>query len=289
MTQQIHPETELGYVKLKVKSLEKSISFYRDMIGFQILKRDLKTAELTADGAHPLVVLEEIPNAVVLPERSAAGLYHFAILLPNRKELGLAVKHLLRIGMDIGQGDHLVSEAFYLSDPDQNGIEIYRDRPREGWKRDAQGNYVMGTEPVDVRGILEEAGSQEWKGLPPETKIGHVHFHVRDLQQAKDFYHSVLGFGIAGDYQNMSALFVSAGGYHHHIGLNLWAGRYAPFAPAEAAGMAYYTILLPDEAELARTLKKLESSGHMAERKADAWFVKDPSSGVDIRLAIQKR
>ncbi|ASB87607.1 VOC family protein [Bacillus sonorensis] len=287
MTQEIHPHTELGYVKLKVSNLKRSISFYRDVIGFQLLKQDDKTAEFTADGKHPLLVIEEIPNAVVLPERAAAGLYHYAILLPNRKELGLALKNLLRHGIDIGQGDHLVSEALYLSDPDHNGIEIYRDRPREGWKRDDQGNYVMGTEPVDIAGLLEEAGDQEWQGLPPETKIGHVHFHVRDLHQAKEFYHSVLGFGIAGDYRYMSALFVSAGGYHHHIGLNLWAGHQAPFAPPEACGMAYYTVVLPDRAELENILHRLESSGHRPEEKDDAWFVKDPASGVGIRLTMK--
>lgn len=170
MTQQIHPGTELGYVKLKVSRLERSVSFYRDVIGFQVLKQDGKTAEFTVDGKNPLLIIEEIPNAVVLPERSAAGLYHFAILLPNRKQLGMAVKHLIRAGIELGQGDHLVSEAFYLSDPDQNGIEIYRDRPREGWKRDEQGNYVMGTEPVDVQGLLEEADGHEWQGLPRKQK-----------------------------------------------------------------------------------------------------------------------
>ncbi|KKB73610.1 MULTISPECIES: VOC family protein [Bacillus] len=287
MTKQIHPHTELGHVKLKVSNLERSISFYRDVIGLQVLKRNDKTAEFTADGMHPLLLIEEIPNAVVLPERSAAGLYHFAILLPNRKELGLALKNLLSSGVEIGQGDHLVSEALYLSDPDQNGIEVYRDRPREGWKRDDEGNYVMGTEPVDIAGLLEEAGDREWKGLPPETKIGHVHFHVRDLKEAREFYHSVLGFGIAGDYRFMSALFVSAGGYHHHIGLNVWAGQGAPFAPAEAAGMAYYTVLLPNQAELENTLDKLKSSGHAPRRKEGAWFVKDPASGVDIRLTVK--
>ncbi len=112
MTQQIHPGTELGYVKLKVSRLERSVSFYRDVIGFQVLKQDGKTAEFTVDGKNPLLIIEEIPNAVVLPERSAAGLYHFAILLPNRKQLGMAVKHLIRAGIELGQGDHLVSEAF---------------------------------------------------------------------------------------------------------------------------------------------------------------------------------
>ncbi|MCY9153477.1 VOC family protein [Bacillus haynesii] len=286
MTQQIHPGTELGYVKLKVSRLERSVSFYRDVIGFQVLKRDGKTAEFTVDGKNPLLIIEEIPNAVVLPERSAAGLYHFAILLPNRKQLGRAVKHLIRSGIELGQGDHLVSEALYLSDPDQNGIEIYRDRPREGWKRDEQGNYVMGTEPVDVQGLLEEADGHEWQGLPPETKIGHVHFHVRDLKQAKEFYHSVLGFDITGDYQHMSALFVSAGGYHHHIGLNIWAGQHAPFAPLDAAGMAYYTVLLPSQAELDRIVKKLKSSGYAVDHQENAWFIKDPASGIEIRLTV---
>lgn len=181
----IHEDTNIGYVKLSIRSLERSLQFYCGVIGFQVLKQTDTAAELTADGEHVLLVLEENPSAVVLPERTVTGLYHFAILLPDRKELGIAINRLIENGIAIGQGDHGVSEAFYLSDPDQNGIEIYADRPRSTWQRDAKGNYIMGTAPVDVEGLLAEAGDERKSLLPEGTVIGHIHLHVNDLKRRK--------------------------------------------------------------------------------------------------------
>lgn len=163
----------------------------------------------------------------VMPERSVSGLYHFAILVPDRTALGLALRNLIKYRIPVGQGDHLVSEALYLNDPDQNGIEIYADRPRDTWRRDESGEYIMSTDPVDVDGLLAISEGAEWRGLPPATRIGHVHFHVGDLREAERFYCQILGFEITAHYGG-AALFVSAGGYHHHIGLNTWAGVGAP-------------------------------------------------------------
>ncbi|KAA6444046.1 VOC family protein [Bacillus atrophaeus] len=282
----IHEDTNIGYVKLSIRSLERSLQFYRGVIGFQVLKQTDTAAELTADGEHVLLVLEENPSAVVLPERTVTGLYHFAILLPDRKELGIAINRLIENGIALGQGDHGVSEAFYLSDPDQNGIEIYADRPRSTWQRDAKGNYIMGTAPVDVEGLLAEAGDERKSLLPEGTVIGHIHLHVNDLKKAKAFYTDILGFDITGDYAGMSALFVSAGGYHHHVGLNIWAGKNAPPKPTNASGLTYYTIVLPNKEELEKVADRLQNAGYSVEEKNEGLYVKDPASGAGIVFVI---
>ncbi|MGM0749816.1 VOC family protein [Bacillus atrophaeus] len=282
----IHEDTNIGYVKLSIRSLERSLQFYCGVIGFQVLKQTDTAAELTADGEHVLLVLEENPSAVVLPERTVTGLYHFAILLPDRKELGIAINRLIENGIAIGQGDHGVSEAFYLSDPDQNGIEIYADRPRSTWQRDAKGNYIMGTAPVDVEGLLAEAGDERKSLLPEGTVIGHIHLHVNDLKKAKAFYTDILGFDITGDYAGMSALFVSAGGYHHHVGLNIWAGKNAPPKPTNASGLTYYAIVLPNKEELEKVADRLQNTGYSVEEKHEGLFVKDPASGAGIVFVI---
>jgi catechol 2,3-dioxygenase len=280
----MHPSMQLGEVKLKVSNLERSLAFYQEIVGFKVLKQTANTVELTADGRTPLLILEEIPNAVIVPKRSASGLYHFAILLPARIDLGVSLRKLIESGIHIGQADHLVSEALYISDPDNHGIEIYRDRPRETWNRDAKGNIMMATDPIDWDGLLDEAKDREWAGLPAGTTIGHVHFHVGDLDRSKPFYCDILGFDIAADYrQQMGALFISAGGYHHHIGLNIWAGNGAPAPPANGTGLAYYTIVLPDPEETANMLERLRSSGITVEQQDGSWFVKDPS-GILLKL-----
>ncbi|WP_084423420.1 VOC family protein [Cohnella thermotolerans] len=238
-------------------------------------------AELSADGKHPIAILEELPEAVVPERRRTAGLYHFAILVPDRKSLGLSVGHLIRHGVDFGQGDHWVSEAIYLSDPDNNGIEIYADRPRSEWEYDPQGGVKMGTDPVDVRGLLELAGGEPWNGLPAGTKIGHIHLHVSDLPSSRQFYCDVLGFGLMANFAN-SALFVSAGGYHHHIGLNIWAGVGAPPAPPQAPGLKYYEVLVPELAELKAIGSRLAEAGIPFERKDEAIEVQDPSGNTLI-------
>ncbi|WP_438349527.1 VOC family protein [Paenibacillus sp. FA6] len=285
MVKKIHPSTKIGYVKLKISNLERSLVFYKEVIGLGVLNLTENTAELTVDGKEPLLVLEQIENAVVLPERSVAGLYHFAILVPDRISLGLSLRNLMKHNINAGQGDHLVSEALYISDPDGNGIEIYADRPRETWKRDAQGQYVMTTDPVDVDGLLAISDGQEWNGLAEGTIIGHVHFHVSDLQKAEEFYCNTLGLDVTAHYGAM-ALFVSAGGYHHHIGLNTWAGVGAPSAPANAVGLDYFTWVLPNQDELDTVIVQLKNAGISVTHRDGGWFVKDPSN-ISIKLLSQ--
>ncbi len=288
MSQSIHADTVLGEVKLKVSNLERSIKFYREVVGFQLLSQDSNNAQLTADGINPLLILEEIPNAAAVARRSATGLYHFAILVPTREQLGLSLRSLIKSGIHIGQGDHLVSEALYIADPDQNGIEIYCDRPRSTWRRDADNNYVMASDPVDIEGLLNLAGDQAWAGLVPGTIIGHIHLHVRDLAESRAFYCDVMGFDMAADAaKTMGAYFISAGGYHHHIGMNIWAGIGAPQPPANGTGLAYYRIVLPSAAELDRTLGRITDAGNSLIEKAGTWIVKDPS-GIEIRLSAAK-
>jgi catechol 2,3-dioxygenase len=285
MTAHIHPQTGIGQVHLKVSNLERSIQFYREIVGFQIMRQGGSRAELTVDGIHPLVVLEEIPNALVQPRRTSTGLYHFAILVPSRVDLSLSLRNLVQSGIHIGQGDHLVSEALYITDPDNNGIEIYADRPRETWKHDAQGRVIMGTDPIAWESLLDEAGDQSWQGLQPGTKIGHIHLHVADLRKAQQFYCDLLGFDVMAQMED-SALFVSAGGYHHHIGLNIWAGAGAPPAPEHAVGLRYYEILVPNQDELETMLANLLEAGIHAEQQDEGWLVQDFSKN-QILLVVR--
>ncbi len=285
MSYMLPDRTVLGEVKLKVRNLSNLVTFYTDVIGLQVLNRDTHTAELTADGKKPLLVLEEIPNAITLPERSTTGLYHFAILVPSRKQLGLSLRRLAEYGVRIGQADHLVSEALYLSDPEGNGIEIYRDRPRSEWKWE-NGNVAMATDPLDIPGILREAEDSAWQGLPPETIMGHIHLHIADLEKARAFYCDLLGWGMAADMSRvMRALFISAGGYHHHIGLNVWAGIGAPRPPANATGLDYYKVVLPSTAELDELVARVREASVDIVEQDGAWVVEDPF-GNEIRFGI---
>ncbi|MNB71707.1 Catechol-2,3-dioxygenase [compost metagenome] len=251
---------KLGAVQLRVSHLERSLAFYQDTVGFRVLRREEGRAELTVDGVSPLLILREVGEGEGQRRRSAAGLYHFAILLPDRPSLGLVLRNLIASGIEIGQGDHLVSEALYIQDPDNNGIELYRDRPRDTWQYDPEGHVVMGTDPVDVEGLLSDSEGLQWNGLPAGTVIGHVHFHVGNLKKAQDFYCGVLGFELVARYGG-SALFVSAGGYHHHIGLNVWAGEGAKPASPNAPGIDYFTIQLPSEEDRSLVLRRLEDAG----------------------------
>ncbi|MGM1022759.1 MAG: VOC family protein [Bacillota bacterium] len=275
MTAHIHDNTRIGHVSLKVSNLERSIQFYTEVVGFQLLRQTADNAELSVDGKHPLLTLKFIENAVILPRQSAAGLYHFAILVPDRAALGLSLRNLLAHEIEIGQGDHDVSEALYIHDPDNNGIEIYADRPRDQWKKDANGYYIMGTDPVDAEGLVAISENLPWQGLPEGTVIGHVHFHVSNLFKAQQFYCDVLGFDITCRYGS-SALFVSAGGYHHHMGLNIWAGEGAPPAPEHAAGLDYFELIVPDQKELEAVVARLTAAGYGVQERDGAKYVADP-------------
>jgi catechol 2,3-dioxygenase len=285
MNEIIHPETEIGHAHLIVSNLERSLRFYQNLIGFHILNKEKNKATLTTDGVTPLLVLEERKDAILKPSRTT-GLYHFAILVPNRASLARSLLHLLQSGYPLqGASDHQFSEAIYLADPDHNGIEIYADRPVEQWERTDSGEYKGTTDPLDVEDLLAEAGNERWLGLPKETKIGHIHLHVANIEEADVFYRNGLGFEATIRMGN-HALFLSAGGYHHHIGVNTWAGVGAPQPPENATGLHLFSILLPSAEELKTVVERLKKIGASVEFAQEKAVVKDPS-GNQIQLQVK--
>jgi catechol 2,3-dioxygenase len=272
----IHPDTSLGAVHLTVSALARSLEFYRGTLGFNVLRQDEAVAEL-GTGSAPLVVLSERPGATPKPPNTT-GLYHFAILLPARADLARALRQLSDTHYPIqGASDHLVSEALYLADPDGNGIEIYADRPRSAWTY-RSGQLQMATAALDVEGLMKELKTdpRPWNGLPQATRIGHIHLHVSDLPAAEAFYRDVLGFDLVLRY-GTSAGFLSAGGYHHHIGLNTWAGVGAPPPPPDALGLRWFTIAVPDRAEADGILRRAQAAGASHEDQPNGTFLRDPS------------
>lgn len=233
-------DAHIGSVSLTVSDLDRSVSFYRDILGFQESTRDGRTAYLSA-GGPVLLELHELRDAVPKPRRST-GLFHFAILVPSRPALGRSLRRLADRQWPLsGVADHLVSEALYLNDPDGLGIEIYRDRPRETW-RVANGEVAMATDPLDLNQVANEPGAElPWHGLDAETVIGHVHLHVSRLDEGEAFYCDQIGFEpMVRSYPG--ALFVAAGGYHHHLGMNTWMGVGAAPPPENAVGMPSFTV-----------------------------------------------
>ncbi|MDB4868120.1 MAG: Catechol 2,3-dioxygenase [Cohnella sp.] len=282
MADRIHPDTNIGLVKLRVSDLQRSIRFYSDVVGFKVLDERDGTADLTADGKRALVRIQEIAGAVVPPRKSAAGLYHYAILVPDRRSLGVVLRNLIRTGIHVGQADHLVSEALYIADPDHNGIEIYVDRPRETWGYDAVGHVRMAVDPIDWDGLLLEAADTPWNGLPAATTMGHIHLHVSDLAATKHFYEEVLGFDVMAQMGN-AALFVAAGGYHHHIGLNTWAGVGAQLSPDNAAGLAFYEIMVPTAEAMMEVVARLNEAAVPIREEEGSVVFHDPT-GIEIHL-----
>lgn len=280
----IDPRTDIGDLSLTVADLDRSIAFYTGPLGFEVLSRGDGTATLGA-GGRPLLHLTEYPGAKPWPGY-ATGLYHFAILLPTRADLGRWLRNWLSYGYPLpGQGDHIVSEALYLSDPDGNGIEVYRDRPREEWEWE-NGTVRMATLPVDIHGLLDlaEREGKPWSGFPAGTTIGHMHLQVGDIPQAAAFYSDLLGFDIVA--QMPSALFVSAGGYHHHLGLNTWHSRGAKPAPEGTAGLREFTIDFADDAARAPVLERLANAGQAIEWEDGIAIVRDPWSNR-LRLRVR--
>jgi catechol 2,3-dioxygenase len=271
--------TQLGHVRLQVADLDRSLAYYERVLGFRVLSRQDDDVTLAAFGDDtPLVELHERRGATAVPQQGRLGLYHFAILLPDRAALGRFVAHLAQIGARAGSSDHLVSEAIYLRDPDGLGIEVYSDRPRETW-RTVDGQIQMDTAPLDIDSVVRAAGGVPWSGMPAGTRVGHVHLHVGDLEKAADFYHAALGLDkIVWSYP--SALFLSAGGYHHHLGVNTWAGASAPRPTDEDARLLEWRLETPS-AEHA--VASLAEAGYPARSTDDGWVVTDPW-GTDLRL-----
>lgn len=276
----IHPGARIGAVTLRVADLARSSAFYRDALGLVPSDGERGTAVLSAGDGVPLVVLRGTPGAREVPR--AAGLYHVAFLLPSRIDLGHALKRLIDCGIRFGQSDHLVSEALYLSDPDGNGIEIYRDRPRSQWTWHG-GMVEMAVDPLDLDSLLEDAGKglRAGTGAPAGTRIGHVHLQVSDVSRAVQFYHGLIGFDITATFQG--AAFLSAGGYHHHLGLNSWSTRGAPPAPADSAGLVSFAIELPDTGECERVATHLRKAGIAVEGEGARVVVRDPWN-IDVEL-----
>ncbi|MCR8660017.1 VOC family protein [Paenibacillus endoradicis] len=283
MTFIINENISLGVVKLKVENLARSISFYEKVIGLKSINVSNKSAQLTADGTTILVELEEIENVYTGSHRGHSGLYHFALLLPTRKALGSILRHLIEQRIQLGQADHMVSEALYLSDPDNNGIEIYRDRPRSEWQYDSNNMVKMASDPIDWEGLLRDSEGEVFNGIDVETVMGHIHLHVADLKKADEFYNNILGFSLELDWSANGALFAGAGGYHHHIGLNIWNGRGATPLPDNATGLEYFTIKIPSDGDRELIAERLEKAGYPVLKSEGYMYVVDPF-GIGIRL-----
>jgi catechol 2,3-dioxygenase len=279
----IHPDTTLGHVHLIVSNLDRSLTFYQQALGFKVHRRENDTAYLGA-GQADLLVLTERPDA--RRARGTTGLYHFAILVPSRFELAQSLQRIAQTRTRVeGFADHLVSEAIYLPDPDGNGIEIYRDRPRSEWEY-PNGQLKMGTEPLDVDGVLADLAGYTgpWLGLHPDTVLGHIHLHVANIPQAEAFYQEILGFDLILRY-GPTASFLSAGGYHHHLGINTWSGT-SP-SPPDATGLRWYVIQLPSSDEMDRITNNVRHAGLKLEERQNDLFVQDPV-GNGILLTVNQ-
>ena len=274
------PNIYVGEVNIKVKNLEYSVTFYQNIIGLQLLEQSERKAVLTADGQTPLLTLEE-PVDVIPKQEHMSGLYHFAILLPTRADLGDFLRHLILTGYPLGAADHYVSEALYLNDPDGNGIEVYRDRPslEWTWKNDL---VEMATEQLDAEGILAESDA-EWKGLPSGTIMGHIHLHVGDLEKAKEFYTKGIGLEVVSYYPQ--AVFLSSGRYHHHVAINTWQGTGAPTPPKNSVGLNWYSLVFPDKEAREKVMKQLEQMNTPVRKEGNTYVTEDPA-GNQIRLMI---
>jgi catechol 2,3-dioxygenase len=277
------PETHLGRVRLQVADLDRSIAYYETVIGFRVIDRDGDTALL---GPHDddRVIVELRAKAGVNPvaRRGHIGLYHFAILLPDRAALGRFVEHLAARGEYAGMSDHLVSEAVYLTDPDGLGIEVYVDRPRAEWRVES-GQLAMASIPLDVNAVLAAAHGEQWTGAPAGTVLGHVHLYVRNLDEAAAFYHAGLGLDkIVWGYPG--ALFMSAGGYHHHLGTNTWAAS-APLSTEDDARLIDWEVIVPRAGDVDAAAVSLQRAGAIVQREHGDALASDPW-GTRVRVRV---
>lgn len=266
---------ELGAVGLSVSDLDRSLAFYQSVLGMSVLARADRHGTLGVAG-RPLLRLEERPGA--RRDAEAAGLYHFALLLPSREALGRHLRHLLETGVPLtGAADHFVSEALYLDDPDGHGIELYRDRPRAEWL--VNGRIHLTNTRLDRDGILAAGDGAGFAGLDPGTVMGHVHLESCDVPAARDFYQKHLGFDLTDGRQHVA--FMSVAGYHHHVAVNDWQGRRRPAAPdAGGIGLLWYEIGVPqaERAALAGALPEAEA--------ADGGLIARDADGIPIRFVV---
>jgi catechol 2,3-dioxygenase len=281
----IHPGTTLGLVRLTVRDLQLEARFYTQALGLQVLGEQGPRMCL-GSGGLVAIELEESPGAA--GREGTAGLFHLALLLPSRFALARALERLVQEHVRLeGFADHLVSEAIYLSDPEGNGIELYRDRPREAW-REPGGALRMGTYALDPDELLSEL-----EGPPPPQepgpRLGHVHLEVSDLAASDRFYLGVLGFQLM-MHLGPSASFVSAGGYHHHIGYNTWSGHLAHAPARPVLGLEWFSVLLPDPAAMTAVQQRIRGAGVSLEQDGLCWRVRDPSGiRIDLESGARRR
>ncbi|MFI5211686.1 MAG: VOC family protein [Ignavibacteria bacterium] len=243
----IPDNTKIQSVDLKVRDLRESLDFYSNLIGFRVIEEKGDTVLLSASGKPPYIIrLREVRDAL-RRQRGTSGLFHTAFRFPSRKELARVFLRLFDNKTKFtGFSDHLVSEAIYLNDPDENGVELYADRPKAGWHY-SMGQVEMDTLPLDLSVITSELDDRNvWNGIHPETDIGHIHLSVSDLHKAQEIYSLLLGFNITNS-SYPGALFMAAGGYHHHIGANTWLSKGGNPAPENSAGLEGFTVSIPDE------------------------------------------
>jgi catechol 2,3-dioxygenase len=280
---ELSPAATVGAVHLTVAELERSLEYYGQSIGLEVLGSDRARASLGVGGRELLCLVEE---RGARPASGHTGLYHFALLVPDREDLARWLAHAARDRVRlVGLSDHFVSEALYLSDPDGHGIEIYWDRPREVWE--GQVADRMTTMALDVNSLLGELDaprSEPFNGLPPGTVMGHVHLKVAGIAETVVFYRDVVGFALMAQLGPYAA-FLSTGGYHHHLGANTWESSGASPPPPGTAALRHATIVLPDEAERNRVMERIECSAQVPHESAAGPVIRDPS-GNELVLAI---
>jgi catechol 2,3-dioxygenase len=272
-TRRLPDDTHPGAVTLQVADLQRSVDYYSNALGLAVLDRHDKVAQLgvRASGRR-LVIVRQQQGLSPAPRAGRFGLYHFALVLPDRPSLGSFAAHLAASGIHAGMADHAVSEALYLTDPDGLGIEVYADRPRSSWTR--RGNQlVMVTEPLDIADVIAAGRDKAWAEVPDGTVMGHVHLHVGDINAAEAFYHSAIGFEKT-VWSYPGALFMSAGGYHHHLGTNVWSP--GPSAREDEARLLEWELVVPNTDEGALVARRLTDAGYVASREGSSWLATDP-------------
>lgn len=274
--------TRIGAAHLLVSDLPRSLAYYTGVLGLHPLA---VTDEQATLGSHadrrPLLILQTRPG-VVRARRGAFGLFHFAILLPDRAGLGRFAAHIAALDLRVGMSDHLVSEALYLTDPDGLGIEVYADRPRHSWRHHDR-ELAMSTDPLDLTNVIAAGGGEAWAGAPPGTTMGHLHLHVGNLDTAEAFYHRALGFDKT-VWSYPGALFMSAGGYHHHLGTNVWSPGPAP--SPDQAQLLEWELHLPSHADVAAAIGSIAAAGYTTHHHADRVTAVDPW-GTHISLRAE--
>lgn len=275
------PNIYVKQVSITVTSIQRSVYFYQKVVGFQVEEKTDKKAILTTSNSETLLILNS-SDEITKKERHTTGLFHFALLLPNRSDLSAFLKHLFFLKQPFGSADHEVSEAVYIKDPDGNGIEVYHDRASSEWSW-SRGEVSMVTVPLNQESILTES-KKEWNGLPQDSLIGHVHLHVSNLESAENFYVKGLGFQVV--CRLSGATFVSTGLYHHHIGFNIWNGVDIPSPSRNSVGMNWYQLKFPDEQAILEVVKQLQNQGYEVTSKENQLHYTTDPSGNKIILGL---